>query len=242
MLYSAASTLGRAALLADDTALRVISVDYSLAPLSTFDEITNQVVTVVQTISTQGYKLEDILMLGDGSGAGLAVAAILKIRNLGLGLPAAAVLISPYIDLSSVDDSDYTPHSAGSLHKSFISETNILTSAVRKGRTHSVPIYADFSKGFPSTLIQGTQGPWLNNFFRLYHVLDAAGVRVRLDLYEDMPNGFQFRTPDAPESQRARRKLREFARVRLIDGGRPELPDKRDRGKLKISKVEKKKP
>jgi len=244
MLYSAASTLGRAALLADDTALRVISVDYSLAPLSTFDEITNQVVTVVQTISTQGYKLEDILMLGDGSGAGLAVAATLKIRNLGLGLPAAAVLISPYIDLSAADDGDYTPHSAGSssLHKSFIGETNILKGAGRKWHTHSVPIYADFSKGFPSTLIQGTHGPWLNDFFRLYHILDAAGVRVRLDLYDDMPNGFQFRTPDAPESQRARRKLREFARVRLTGGSHPQLPNKRDRGKLKISKVAKKKP
>ena len=241
MLYSAASTLGRAALLADDTALRVISVDYSLAPLSTFDEITNQVVTVVQTISIQGYKLEDILMLGDGSGAGLAVAAILKIRNLGLGLPAAAVLISPSIDLSSADDSDYTPHRASSLHKSLMSETNILKSAGRKWRSHSIPIYADFSKGFPSTLIQGTQGPWLNDFFRLYHVLDAAGVRVRLDLYEDMPNGFQFRTPDAPVSQRARRKLREFVRVRLISG-HSGLPNKRDRGKLKILKVAKKKP
>jgi acetyl esterase/lipase len=231
--------------LADDTALRVISVDYSLAPLSTFDEITNQVVTVVRTISTQGYKLEDILMLGDGSGGGLAVAAILKIRNLGLGMPAAAVLISPYIDLSSADDSDYTRHNAisSSLDESFMSETNVLKGGGRRWRAHSVPIYADFSRGFPSTLIQGsTQEPWLNDFFRLYHVLDIAGVRVRLDLYEDMPHGFQFRNPDAPESQRARRKLREFARFWLIGGGRPELPNKRDRGKLEISKAAKKKP
>lgn len=245
MLYSAASTLGRAALLADDTALRVISVDYTLAPLSTFDEITNQVVTVVRTISTQGYKLEDILMLGDGSGGGLAVAAILKIRNLGLGVPAAAVLISPYIDLSSADDSDYTRHSAisSSPNESFVSETNILKGAGRRWRAHSVPIYADFSKGFPATLIQGsTQEPWLNDFFRLYHVLDLAGVRVRLDLYEDMPHGFQFRNPDAPDSQRARRKLREFARFRLIGGGGPELPNKGDRGKLENSKAGKKKP
>jgi acetyl esterase/lipase len=124
-----------------------------------------------------------------------------------------------------------------------LGEANILKSTERKWRSHSVPIYADFSKGFPSTLIQGsTQGPWLNDFFRLYHVLDIAGVRVRLDLYEDMPHGFQFRSPDAPESQKARRKLREFARFQLTGGGQPELPNKRDRGKLKISKVSKKKP
>jgi len=246
MLYSAASTLGRAALFADDTALRVISVDYTLVPLSTFDEITDQVVTVVQTISNQGYKLEDILMLGDGSGCGLAVAAILKIRNLGLGLPAAAVLISPYIDLSSADDSDYTRHPAisSSLNESFVSETNILKGFGRRWRTHSVPVYADFFKGFPATLIQGsTQGPWLNDFFRLYHVLDIAGVRVRLDLYEGMPHGFQFRTPDALESQRARRKWREFARFRpTTGGGRHELPNQHHRGKREISRAAKKKP
>jgi len=240
MLYSAASTLGRAALFADDTALRVISVDYTLAPLSTFDEITDQVVTVVQTISTQGYKLEDILMLGDGSGGGLAVAAILKIRNLGLGLPAAAVLISPYIDLSSGDDSDYAPHSViSSSANQSVSETNIF----KRWRTRSVPVYADFFKGFPSTLIQGsTQGPWLNDFFRLYHVLDIAGVRVRLDLYEGMPHGFQFRTPDALDSQRARRKWREFARFRLTGGGRHELSNKPHRGKQDISRTARKKP
>jgi hypothetical protein len=67
-------------------------------------------------------------------------------------------------------------------------------------------------------------------------------VRVWLDLYEDMPHGFQFRTPDAPESQKARWKLREFARFRITGGGHPEMPNKRDRGKLKISKVAKKKP
>jgi hypothetical protein len=36
--------------------------------------------------------------------------------------------------------------------------------------------------------------------------------------------------------------LREFARFRIAGGGHPEMPNKRDRGKLKISKVAKKKP
>src|SRR5215813_15276590 len=67
-LYSAASTLGRAALFSDDTALRVISVDYTLAPLATFEEINNEVVTVVRTVLNEGYKMQDILMLGDDSG------------------------------------------------------------------------------------------------------------------------------------------------------------------------------
>ena len=245
MLYSAASTLGRAALFADDTSLRVMSVDYALAPASTFDEITNQIVTVVRTISTQGYKLEDILMLGEGSGCGLAVAAILKTRNLGLGLPAATVLISPCIDVSAADDSEYTAQSviSSSFTQSFVNEINTLKNFGRTWNTHSVPVYADFFKGFPSTLIQSsTEGPWLNDFFRLYHVLDVAGVQVRLDLYENMPQGFQFRNPDAPESRIARRKIHDFTRFWLTGEGRSELPNKGHRGKLEISRVTKKNP
>jgi epsilon-lactone hydrolase len=245
MLYTAASTLGRAALFADDTALRVISVDYTLAPLSTFDEITNQVVNVVRAISTQGYKWEDILMVGEGSGAGLVIAAILKIRNLALGLPAAAVLISPYIDLSSADDTDYPPQSliSSSFNEIFMEETKMSNDFGEGWKMHTAPIYADFFKGFSATLIQGsTQGPWFNHFFRLYHVLDVAGVQVRLDLYEDMPQGFQLRKPDVPQSQIARRKLREFARFRLYGDGRPELPNKYNTGKLEIFKSPKKRP
>lgn len=238
-LYSAASTLGRAALFSDDTALRVISVDYTLAPLATFEEINNEVVTVVRTVLNEGYKMQDILMLGDDTGGGLVVAAILKLRNLGLGLPAAAVLISPCIDLSSADDMDYTPPDLRA--SPMMREKDAPRSSGMRANVRTAPVYADFFKGFSSTLIQGsTQEPWLNDFFRLYHVLDAAGVQVKLDLYEGMPHGFQFRIPDTPESQAARRKTREFARLRLTQGEQRHNPTgKSGRATLEISRVEK---
>lgn len=238
-LYSASSTLGRAALFSGDTALRVISVDYTLAPLATFEEIIYEVVTVVRTILNEGYQMQDILMLGDDSGGGLTVTAILKLRNLGLGLPAGAVLISPCIDLSSADGMDYTPPDLGLSPGR--REINASKSSRTNPKARTSPVYADFSKGFCSTLIQGsTQEPWLNDFFRLYHVLDVAGVQVKLDLYEGMPHGFQFRIPDMPEAQIARRKMREFARVRLAQGERhPEATGKSGRATVEISRVEK---
>jgi hypothetical protein len=57
-----------------------------------------------------------------------------------------------------------------------------------------------------------------------------------------MPQGFQLRKPDVPQSQIARRKLREFARFRLYADGRPELPNKYNTGKLEIFKSPKKRP
>ena len=207
-LYSAASTLGRAALFADDTDLRVISVDYALAPPATFEEIRNQVVTVFRALLSDGYRPADTVMVGDSSGGALVVAVILELCNLGPGLPAAAVLISPSIDFVPAKSTAETSRA------SFVTERSIAETAGEKEPRLSRPttsIAADFSKGFSPTLIQGSKKELLlSQFFGLYRALDLAGVAVELDLYEGMPQGFQFRSPDALESKLARQKIRDF--------------------------------
>jgi acetyl esterase/lipase len=55
----------------------------------------------------------------------------------------------------------------------------------------------------------------LSGFVRPYQALDAAGVPVKLDLYEGMIHNFQDRIPDAPEAVLARRKIRTFVRYHL---------------------------
>jgi len=64
------------------------------------------------------------------------------------------------------------------------------------------PVYADFSGGFPPTLIQGgTKEILLSSFIRLYRALDQAAIPVTLNVYEGMPRAFQWMLPDAPESR-----------------------------------------
>ena len=235
-LYSAASTLGRAALFADDTGLRVISVDYTLAPSVTFEEIRNQVVIVFRALMNEGYHPEDTVMFGDSSGGALVVAVILELRNLAVGLPAAAVLISPCIDLlpakNAKDKEESDPSAPG---EKPISRTAADAYAKTAPGVRATSIYADFSKGFSPTLIQGsTKEVLLSQFFRLYHALDLAGVRVKLDLYKGILPGFQFRNPDGLESKTARRKIRDFVRLRTTQST---LHDRTARATMEISKV-----
>jgi epsilon-lactone hydrolase len=78
------------------------------------------------------------------------------------------------------------------------------------------PVYGDFAKGFPPTLIQGgTREIFLSNFVRLYQALDTAAQTVTLDLYEGMPHVFQARLPDSPESITALNKVNAFLRKHL---------------------------
>ena len=57
-LQSAASTLGSSALMADATGLRIISIDYTLAPHAKWQEVTDQVVAVFSELGDQGYAMK----------------------------------------------------------------------------------------------------------------------------------------------------------------------------------------
>src|SRR5215469_12968272 len=74
-LLSANSTLGTAATVANSTGLRVISVDYSLAPSSKWNQTIDEVISVIQALEEEGYSLNDIAMFGDSAGGGLVAGA-----------------------------------------------------------------------------------------------------------------------------------------------------------------------
>ena len=70
IIYSAKSTLGRAAIFADDTGHRIISVNYTVAPEAKFSQMSDEVVAVIQALLKEGHSLADILIYGDSSGPG----------------------------------------------------------------------------------------------------------------------------------------------------------------------------
>lgn len=95
---------------AHETGLRLISVDYMLAPHAQYDQMSDQVVAVIQALLSQGQRIEDMAIYGDSSGGGLAAAVTLKMRDRGLGLPAAAVLVSAWLDVTPSGDTETTLH------------------------------------------------------------------------------------------------------------------------------------
>jgi monoterpene epsilon-lactone hydrolase len=214
VMYSAASTLGRAVITATETGLRVLSIDYTLAPHAKFNQMSDEVVTAIRALLDRGQRLEDTAVYGDSSGGGLAAAAILKMRDSRLGLPAAAVLVSAWLDVTPSGDTETTLHDADpnqlyELHGKYAA--GAFAAPEDQKNPYASPVYGDFSKGFPPTLIQGgVKETLLSGFVRLYQSLDVAGVPVKLDLYEGMIHNFQDRLPDAPESVSARRKMRAF--------------------------------
>jgi monoterpene epsilon-lactone hydrolase len=222
-MFSAASSLGRPVVAAHETGVRVISVDYTLAPHARFGEMSDQVVAAIDALLKSGQRLENTVIFGDSSGGGLAAAVVLKMRDRGLGMPKAAVLVCPWVDVTASGDTDTTLRAAdptGLYEKHFGKAAAAFADLEDQKNPYASPVYGDFSKGFPPTLIQGgLKEVLLSGYVRLYQALDAAGVPVKLDLYEAMIHNFPDRIPDAPEAILARRKMRTFVHQHLGMGG-----------------------
>ena len=222
-ILSANSTLSNAATIANTTGLRVISVDYSLAPISKWNQTTSEVASVIKSlVNEQGYSLnEDIAIFGDSAGGGLVAGSVLKMRDEGIGIPAAIALWSPWTDVTGEGDTYVTLKNADL----FISEDLMLenmagayANITDQKNPYVSPVYDNFSKGFPPALIQvGTKEILLSDSVRLYQALDQADIPVKLDVYEGMPHVFQSILANTAESNVAIEKTGDFLKEYLMD-------------------------
>ena len=158
----------QAVLFSAATGLRVISIEYTLAPHSKWQDTTAQVLAVFSALAEEGYSPSHTVLGGDSAGGGLAAGSLLRMRDEGMEMPAALVLWSPWADISETGDTYLTLRDA---EVSF-TYNNVLGPAARvyadpddHGHPYVSPVYGDFNEGFPPTLIQGgTREIFLSNF------------------------------------------------------------------------------
>ena len=213
VLGSARSSLPASVPLATDAGLRLISIDYTTIPFATYDEILQQIIAVVLDLKRAGHALASIGVVGVSAGGGLAAGSALKMRDDGIGMPAAMVLWSPAADLAERGETFVTLREFEPAfdYREVEKISGLVVPQDRLRAPYVSPVYGDFTRGYSPTLIQGgTREILLSNFVRLYQAMDAGGVSVKLDLYEGMVHTFQEVAPDLPESALARAKSVRF--------------------------------
>jgi acetyl esterase/lipase len=223
-LYSARSRLVSSVPAAEATGLRVISIDYTVAPVGKWGRVTDEVLAVFAGLKDEGHQPPDIAIYGESAGGGLAAGSVLKMRDQGRPMPAAVVLWSPWADITNRGDSAITLKSFEPtyLYREHLGRAGDAYAEPKDQKNPYVsPVYGDYAKGFPPTLIQGgTRELFLSHFVRQYRAIDDAGGRAVLDLYDGMPHVFQIRPElaDAPETRKALGKMAAFLKQHLGHG------------------------
>jgi monoterpene epsilon-lactone hydrolase len=206
-----AARLGRA------SRMRVLFPEYRLAPEHPFPAAIDDVRAVWRWLRTdQQLSAGSLAVAGDSAGGGLAVALLVATRDAGDALPAAAVLMSPTVDLTSsgasmTDRADEDPISTPTLLHQLASD--YLAGADPRTPLAS-PLFASLS-GLPPLLVQvGTADLLLSDSERLAEAAADAGVDVLLEVGEGLPHVYQLAL-GTPEAAEATERVGRFLRARV---------------------------
>jgi epsilon-lactone hydrolase len=185
--------------------VRALVPEYSLAPENPFPAAVEDVVEVYRALLAKGYEARDIVIAGDSAGGGLAVAGLLACRDAGLPMPAAAFLLSPWLDLSASGESMRTREG----HDPWFRPGDVAVIACHYCRSEQVsdplvsPVFADVER-LPPTFIQvGDDEILLSDATRLAENLETCGCEVKLDVYPGMWHVFQAFLLVVPEARAA---------------------------------------
>jgi prepilin-type processing-associated H-X9-DG protein len=185
------------------------AVDYRMPPDHPYPAPLDDCVAVYRAL-LQDHDATEVIVGGSSAGGNLAAALILRARDEGLPLPAAAVLLTPEVDLTESGDSFRANLGLDSVLTSSLMPANLLYADGHDlAHPYVSPLFGDFTKGFPPTFLQaGTRDLFLSNAVRMHRALRAAGVEADLHVLEAAPHGGFFGT--APEDAELDREVRRF--------------------------------
>jgi acetyl esterase/lipase len=190
---TAGSSVGLASDLARRAGTRLITIDYRLAPEHPQPAAIEDAVAAYRGLLDSGVSPSTIAVAGESAGAGLTVAALVAFKHAGLPQPTAALLMSPWADLTlsghSINtkaalDPALTPEGLARRAADYLGDSDPAAELVS-------PIFADLT-GLPPLLIQaGSHEILLDDATRLAARAAAADVAVTLEITPGVPHVFQ---------------------------------------------------
>jgi acetyl esterase/lipase len=191
---------------AEQLALPVLFVEYSLAPEKPFPASVDDVEKVYRQIRVQ-YPEKEIILMGDSAGGGLAVTAL---SRQGMEAPAGLVLLSPWMDLTCSYASQTTNRENDPiLRREAIQQYG--TWYMGDARLSEANPIETINGQFPPTLILVGSGEILLDDSKvLYDKFAYLQNRIKLTVYENANHVWMLENIHSEASQKALREIVEF--------------------------------
>jgi len=197
--------------------IRVLAIDYRLAPEHPFPAALDDAVAAYTWLLGQGFSARSIAVGGDSAGGGLTAALLVRLRDEGRPLPAAAFMFSPWTDLAGTGESARTRAKLDPMLVGDLAHFGSFYVGPEGDPKHPLisPIHAELH-GLPPLLIQvGTHEVLHDDAVRLAERVRAGRGRAELDVWDGMIHVFQAFPSFLPEARRAIARIGEFLRAEL---------------------------
>jgi monoterpene epsilon-lactone hydrolase len=203
--------------LAARTGLPVLLVDYRLGPEHVFPAAVDDAVTAYAWLLARGFEPGRIVVAGDSAGGGLTLATLLALRDREIALPALAVPISPWTDLTLSGDSMTSMADRDPMVKreGLQRMADWYVGDGDAGAPLVSPLFGDLH-GLPPLLIHvGEVETLRDDAVRFAERARAAGVDVTLEVWPEMIHVWHVFGAAVPESEAAVTRVAEFITQRL---------------------------
>ncbi len=190
--------------------MRALLPNYRLAPEHRFPAAIDDAVAVYRALLADGVAPQDIYIGGDSAGGGLTAATLLSLRHTGDPMPAGAVMLSPFLDITA---SGETMHTRAEQDPWFdLEEVRLVASYYCKEKSEHTnplvsPVFANVA-GLPPVYIQvGDHEVLLSDATRFADKLEAAGGQIEIEVFPEMWHVFQMFVGKMPEARQAVDKI-----------------------------------
>lgn len=191
---------------------RVLSVDYRLAPENRFPNAIDDVVSAYEWMLRSGVDPSSVAFAGDSAGGNLALSLALRLRDARRPMPSSIVVFSPWTDLAgsgqSIKSNDgrcamFRTENISQFGQAYLGKFSA-------DSPKASPMYANLA-GLPPVLFHVGSTELLLDDSRVMHQrLIEAGGESHMEVFNDLPHGWQMLAPFVPESTQSLKSAAAF--------------------------------